>query len=240
MFLNSNFYKLFYVFFCTFTLYAQSIANENYSIMDNVFWTETENIKKLIVDNFDSGKKDVMYVPYQNTKSETFHELLKEVRYIISAIIYGYEFEYRPPYKDLNIKEFYSLKLRSLIPLKSKGLEVIEDWSEHKKYYIRVRYKLNANEIRNYRLWQTSEIQLVQSRGVYSISVGRAGKILSIENGIKNSILKFLKMKLSIRPSLVRGYVTLIKNPKTFIKNGKYEGIVETKIKLEEVDKYIN
>lgn len=169
---------------------------------------------------------------------ELHESALKDALYYISGVIYGYTYEYKPPFKPLNIKEYFNIVPRVILSAKDIEIYLKEQWKDSNKIYFRFGFKLNEKQDAAYKVWSASNFKEIKSEGQAALAKDPQGKDAFL-NGVKECVLKYLKTKLAYRPSRAEGYLSLLSFPKIFLRGQDIFASVLIKINTNRIDGYI-
>jgi hypothetical protein len=175
---------------------------------------------------------------YPIPKKVAIEELLEEVRYVLSGMIYGFGFSYTPYDKTRQIEEQFTLEPVASIPWGDPNLSVVSTRVEEKILYVRVRYRLAEYQKPWADLWRSSSIPVTGGTGEGKYFLGTQGKRTSMENAVKESIRLYFRARVHNKPRQIRGEVLFTHPPRTFIRSGAFKTQVRLKLRTEEVVPY--
>jgi hypothetical protein len=175
---------------------------------------------------------------YPIPKDVALEELLEEVRYVLSGMIYGFSFVYTPSDKTRQIEEQFELEPVASIRWGDPHLSVVSTRVEDKNLYVRIRYRLADYQQPWIDLWRSSSIPIAGGSGDGSFILGSEGKRTSIENAAKESIRNYFRARVYNKPKEIRGEVLFARPPRTYIRSGAYNTQVRVKLRTEEVVPY--
>jgi hypothetical protein len=175
---------------------------------------------------------------YPLSKDKAAEQILKEARFIISGMIYGFSFSYIPSDKAKGVKEQFILTPLAEIPWGDKNLEIITSEENDKKLFAKVQYELEDFQISRRNAWLSTGIPTATGRGEGNLFKSYREKITSYKQAIKEAIRNLLRPKLFNKPRQVKGQALIVDAPQIFITAGKYVSSIKVKLKIQEVVPY--
>ncbi|MCG8525843.1 MAG: hypothetical protein MI748_05660 [Opitutales bacterium] len=164
---------------------------------------------------------------------------LAEAQYTISGMIYGWSFRYVPESRVRAVGQEFALQPHASIPWGDPALNVREVRSVDNILYGLTDYRLSQHDRARRESWQS--IATVRSSGVGTgdILAGADGKLLAIEEAIRDAIDRHLRMVVPNRPREAHGDVVLAEAPRIRPISGLYEARVHVLIRIEAVLPYL-
>ncbi len=175
---------------------------------------------------------------YPLSKKQAAENILNEARFIISGMIYGFDFSYVPFDKSRNVQEQFQLTPISEIPRGDKNLKIIYTEHRNRKLFTKVQYELEEYQIKRRSAWLSNAIPSTTGRGEGNLFKSYSEKITSYEQAIKNAIRNLLKTQLFNKPRQIIGQALIEEAPQIFISAGRYVSKLRVKLKIQEVIPY--
>ncbi len=182
-----------------------------------------------------AGEKDTQY-PLSNKQAA--EQLLEEARFIISGMIYGFDFSYVPQDKDRRVKEQFVLTPVAQINWGDKNLNILSTEPRDGKLFARIEYEPMEFQLQRRNAWLGPSIPSAEGRGEGDLFKGYRQKYTAYEQAIKNGIRNLLRPKYFNKPRRVTGLALIEDAPEIFISSGKYVASLRVKLKIKDVLPY--
>ncbi len=164
--------------------------------------------------------------------------LLKEVRWVISGMIYGFDFVYRPSDNKRAVEEIFQAELKAEIPQGDPALRVRETRIEEDRVFLDIRYLLRGSQELMRRSWMSNTLPDCEGTGKGRYFTGPEEKITAYKEGMKNAIREYLRARKYNKPKEIRGELLLYEIPRVIIKSGDYLAWVKIKLSIKEIKDY--
>jgi len=164
--------------------------------------------------------------------------LLKEVRWVISGMIYGFDFVYRPSDNKRAVEELFQAELKAEIPQGDPALRVRETRIEEDRVFLDIRYLLRGSQELMRRSWMSNTLPDCEGTGKGRYFTGPEEKITAYKEGMKNAIREYLRARKYNKPKEIRGELLLYEIPRVIIKSGDYLAWVKIKLSIKEIKDY--
>ena len=164
--------------------------------------------------------------------------LLKEVRWVISGMIYGFDFVYRPSDNKRAVEEIFQAELKAEIPQGDPALRVRETRIEEDRVFLDIRYLLQGPQELMRRSWMSNTLPDCEGTGKGRYFTGPEEKITAYKEGMKIAIREYLRARKYNKPKEIRGELLLYEIPRVIIKSGDYLAWVKIKLSIKEIKDY--
>jgi hypothetical protein len=175
---------------------------------------------------------------YPLSKSKAAEQILTEARFIISGMIYGFDFSYVPLDKKRNVPEQFEITPIAQIPWGDKNLEIIDAEQRERKLYTKVQYTLAEFQMSRRNAWLSNAIPSAMGSGQGNLFRSFSEKITSYEQAIKNAIRNLLKPQHFNKPRQIRGQALIEEAPHIYITSGTYVSQLKVKLQISEIVPY--
>jgi hypothetical protein len=165
--------------------------------------------------------------------------LLREARYTISGMIYGFEFVYTPEYPARKVDRYFTLEPTGQIPWGDTRLHLRDLRDERTTLYGLIDYELSENDRIRLRSWRNSDVERAAGHGAAPLLDGLDGKIAAIEDAVHHALREHLRDRYFNRPREVTGTVVLREPPRIRTRSGMYEAQVLLYIHIRDVREYL-
>lgn len=142
--------------------------------------------------------------------------------FLISGMVYGWEFVYTPSDKARNVEEYFELKeIQPLTPEVEK-ITYAYPWVEDNKLNCWCEYTRTESQIQNYYLWNSIQHPVIHGRGEGKLELGFDGIRDASEDALKNAVREYFRKIVKNKPKEIRGSVLVRDIPTIGIKSGHY------------------
>lgn len=165
-------------------------------------------------------------------------EILDEIHYILSGMIFGFSFEYTPSDLARGIDEIFTVAPVAQITRGNPSLKITEASIEGNRYTVRFRYTLGPDEIRWKKRLQSNDIPLAAGIGEGNYMAGFEGKKEALNESVKESVRSYLRPIVYNKPRRITGELILAELPYTVVKAGKFMTSIRIFLKIEKIEPY--
>lgn len=148
---------------------------------------------------------------------------IKEVApFLVSGMVYGWEFIYTPSDKARNVEEYFELKeIQPLTPEVEK-INYAYPWVEESRLNCWCEYTRTEGQIQNYYLWSSIQHPVIHGTGEGKLELGFDGIKDASEEALKNAVREYFRKIVKNKPKEIRGSVLIRDIPTIGIKTGHY------------------
>ncbi len=167
----------------------------------------------------------------------------QEASFVYSGMLRGFRLRYIPYDRARAIEERMLLE-----PLAQGGegrpllaqerLELKEMRLEADRLHAYVEYPLDGVETRLRAAWLASATAAFGGEGRAPLVGGEENRIKAMEDGLKNAVREYARIKVKNKPSQVRAILAFEKPPSVQIREGNYIAKVRVRIIIEEIIPY--
>ena len=165
-------------------------------------------------------------------------QLLEEARYVFSAMIYGFDFEYIPLDLSRGVEEEFSVKPVYTLSWGDPGLSVSAGEYKDGKYTAEIRYDLSDQQLPWHQSWATNILPDVSAVGEGSLYEGFEGKIDAINNSVKESLRAYLRPRIYDKPRRISGQARFAGVPYITIEQGHFRCMSKVTLRIDEILEY--
>ncbi len=169
------------------------------------------------------------------TEEEIVLKIFDEASFIISGMIYGFNFTYAPKDSKRGIDEIFHLTPAYRILRGDPSLSVQNTRTDGQRLFAQIMYNLEDHQKIRLKSWDSNITPFSTGYGRETLMSGENAKLLSISNGIKEAIRNYLRERIFNKPKAISGEVLLVENPYTIIDSGAYLSKVKIKLKIDEL-----
>ena len=159
-------------------------------------------------------------------------------RAFLSGMLFGYRFRYVPSDRARGISEEFELVPIAEIAWGDPALEIAWIQEREHKVWAGVSYRLAEYQADRIRSWQSNVMPTATGRGERPLIRGRAEKMGSVEEAIKQAIRQHARGKIPNKPRELAGDVVIWAPPQTVVGSGQYITTVQIKLFLQEIRPY--
>lgn len=152
-------------------------------------------------------------------------KMLKETtEFLLSGMLYGWNFVYTPSDKARGVEEFFELtEIQSIGELKG-GIQYESPWISHEDNRLNcwVRYNRDSHQIQNLERWSSIKNAAISGRGYGSVALGFDGIRKAAEDALKQAVREYYRNEIKNKPKEISGSVLIRKSPVIGIVSGRY------------------
>lgn len=167
--------------------------------------------------------------------------LLREAQYVLSGMIYGWDFVYTPEYAARGVARYFELEPLGEIAWGDPRL-VLRDLRDSRNrdssIHGQIDFALSESDMQRLRAWRAMETERSGGMARSPLQEGYPAKIEAIEEAIHQAIRDYLRGTTFNRPREVVGSVVLDRPPRVRTVSGSYEAQVRVLILIDEVVEY--
>ena len=218
-------FSIFLLFIITSPTFAQVTATQQ----DIKFqtWVLAEGIPS--VDE-PVTKDDYISLPVKKLK--------EQIPFIISGMIYGWDFEYVPYDKLRGVAEFFDFSPVEEIQYPASNISYSEMKVEDGKLFCWVTYKRTDEMFALRQHWNSASFPHIKGKGYGSILNNFEGLQEAFNEAIKDAVREHYRTFIKNKPKEIRGRVLLEEEPLVNLYNGKYAVQIKLILRTEEIISY--
>jgi hypothetical protein len=175
---------------------------------------------------------------YPLSKEQAAGQLLEEARFIISGMIYGFDFSYIPQDKGREVHEQFTLTPVAQIPWGDQNLKILYTELRDEKLWARIEYEPKEFQLQRRNAWLGPSIPSAEGIGKGDLFKGYRQKFSAYEQAVKNAIRNLLRPTYFNKPRRITGQALIEEAPEIFISSGKYVARLRVKLKIRDVLPY--
>ncbi len=142
--------------------------------------------------------------------------------FLLSGMIYGFNFEYTPSDKRRNVSEYWDFTLIQEINKNTNQLEYKNPSVEDNKLICWVYCNRTSEQIAEYRHWTSIVYPKVKGIGKASVENGFESIKEACSQAAKQAVREYWRTMIKNKPKEISGKLLLVENPRIYIKNGEY------------------
>ncbi len=160
----------------------------------------------------------------------------KEAGFLLSGMVYGYTFSYRPLDRTRGIAEEFILEPAAELGSRLPG--PVDVRGRDNKVMLLYRYYPEKSEYLRISSWLSAAIPSVIGYGEGRYILGHEGKMEAYRQALKEAVKEYARVRIRNKPRRLEGSLFLIDTPTVGVQAGKYNVRMRLKISLKEVDPY--
>ena len=207
-----SFSKIFLLIFpfAFFSLSAQEISFEN-NIRFSL-WAATEAVPGLEESQ-----------PEDNLNALPVSKIKKVAPFIISGMVYGWNFDYTPYDKSRKVSEYFDFSpVKEFSEDEISKIEYKSPWIQDQRLYVWVEFRRSESQVMLYNSWKSVNNRNIKGVGYAPISEGFEGIQKACGEALKNAVRAFERKHIKTKPKEIIGKVLLSKPPVIGIDAGRY------------------
>ena len=162
----------------------------------------------------------------QNSEIEAESYPIKKIRevapFLISGMVYGWDFVYTPSDVARNVEEYFELTEKQLSDNELIGIKYSSPWIQDNRLNCWCEYTRTPMQIQNYNLWASIQNPTIQGQGFGSIALGFDGIVEATKDAVKKAVREYYRGQIKNKPKEITGSVLIRKQPLLGIDAGKY------------------
>ncbi len=159
-----------------------------------------------------------------------------EAGFLLSGMVYGYTFSYRPLDRTRGISEEFILE--SAAELGTRLPPPVDARGRENRAMLLYRYYPEKEEYLRISSWLSAAIPSVIGYGEGRYILGHEGKMEAYRQALKEAVREYARARIRNKPRRLEGSLFLIDTPTVGVQAGKYTVRMRLKISLREVDAY--
>ncbi|MFW5827244.1 MAG: hypothetical protein ACOCU4_04085 [Alkalispirochaeta sp.] len=167
--------------------------------------------------------------------------LLREAQYVLSGMIFGWDFVYTPEYAARGVTRYFELERVGEIAWGDPRLrlrDLRDSRNRDSAIHGQIDFALSAGDVQRLEAWRAMDTERSGGMGTAPLEEGFPGKLEAMEEAIHQAIRDYLRGTTFNRPREVVGSVLLDRPPRVRTVSGTYEAQVRVLIRIDEVVEY--
>jgi len=198
-----------------FALQISSLPSQEVSLEKNIriaLWASTEAFPG--IDDFQ--KKD-------DLNSLPISKIRQTAPFILSGMIYGWNFDYTPYDKKRNVQEYFDFSpVQELSPQEISRIKYASPWIKEQRLNVWVEYERTPAQIMLYNSWKSVNFRNIRGVGYAPLSEGFEGIQKACGEALKQAVRAFERNHVKTKPKEIAGKALLSKPPVIGIDAGRY------------------
>ena len=161
--------------------------------------------------NFEDGQYDF---PIKRMK--------KTAPFIISGMVYGWNFVYVPYDKARGVEEYLEVTEIVSSDVIKGGIKYSSPWIENNNLNCWVEYTRTDSQVNNYNLWSSIQNPVIGGIGYAPVEKGFEGIEEASREALKNAIRNYYRKVIKNKPKEINGAVLIRSFPTMGIDSGRY------------------
>ena len=207
-----------------FPVLAQEVSQER--LVRFPLWASTE-----AYPGVDSPKEDGFTLPVRK---------IQEVSpFILSGMVYGWDFVYVPYDKIRGVQEYFELKpVRELTENEIDSINYAKPWTEDSLLNCWVEYKRTDAQVHVYKAWTSVLHPRVKGAGYAKLSDGFEGIKSACEDSLRNAVRNYQRKWIKTKPKEISGRVLVSQPPKIGVDAGRYKVTLDFFMETDKILEY--
>ena len=213
---------IFLILFAGGMLYAQTP-----SVVRNIrlpLWAELDAYPGLfpVNDETDGQSENQNEVRNEGQYDFPVKQIRKIAPFIISGMVYGWNFVYVPYDKARGVEEY--LEVTEVVPSEviKGGITYVSPWISDNNLNCWVEYSRTDSQVQNYQLWSSIQNPVIGGIGYASVEKGFEGIEEAAREALKDAIRNYYRKTIKNKPKEINGAVLVRDFPTLGISSGRY------------------
>lgn len=164
--------------------------------------------------------------------------LLDEATFVLSGMIYGFEFTYVPAAPSRGVEEIFELDPYATIVRGDPRLRVFQTWVEADRLYARITYEVDPEQAGWYRGWTSAANPRSRGVGRSPFIRGPRAKPGATRDAIRGAVRNHARTLELNRPKRITGAVLIAEAPRVVVREGSYEATVTALLQIDSIERY--
>ncbi|MEX2445028.1 MAG: hypothetical protein WD492_15610 [Alkalispirochaeta sp.] len=167
--------------------------------------------------------------------------LLREAQYVLSGMIFGWDFVYTPEFAARGVARYFELESVGEIAWGDPRLQLRDlrdSRNRDSAIHGQIDFALSESDLQRLEAWRAMDTERSGGLGSAPLLEGLPGKLEAMEAAIHQAIRDHLRGTTFNRPREVVGSVVLDRPPRVRTVSGTYEAQVRVLIRIDEVVEY--
>lgn len=198
-----------------FALQFASLFSQEVSLEKKIriaLWASTEAVPG--IDDFQH--KD-------NLNSLPISKIKETAPFIISGMIYGWNFDYTPYDKKRNVREYFDFSpVQEISDQEISNIKYESPWIKDQRLNVWVEYDRTPTQIMLYNSWKSAAFRNIRGVGYAPLSEGFEGIQKACGEALKQGVRAFERAHVKTKPKEIIGKAIISKPPVIGIDAGRY------------------
>lgn len=213
---------IFLILFAGGMLYAQTP-----SVVRNIrlpLWAELDAYPGLfpVNDETDGQSENQNEVRNEGQYDFPVKQIRKIAPFIISGMVYGWNFVYVPYDKARGVEEYLEVTEVVSSEVIKGGITYVSPWISDNNLNCWVEYSRTDSQVQNYQLWSSIQNPVIGGIGYASVEKGFEGIEEAAREALKDAIRNYYRKIIKNKPKEINGAVLVRDFPTLGISSGRY------------------
>lgn len=213
---------IFLILFAGGMLYAQTP-----SVVRNIrlpLWAELDAYPGLfpVNDETDGQSENQNEVRNEGQYDFPVKQIRKIAPFIISGMVYGWNFVYVPYDKARGVEEYLEVTEVVSSEVIKGGITYVSPWISDNNLNCWVEYSRTDSQVQNYQLWSSIQNPVIGGIGYASVEKGFEGIEEAAREALKDAIRNYYRKTVKNKPKEINGAVLVRDFPTLGISSGRY------------------
>ena len=206
---------------CAILLALAKLYAQTPSVVQNIrlpLWAELDAYPGLVPVGSEDGD--------ENKDWSQFDFPIKQIRkiapFIISGMVYGWNFVYVPSDKARGVEEYLEVTEIVSSDVIKGGIKYVSPWISESNLNCWAEYTRTDSQIQNYNLWSSIQNPVIGGIGYASVEKGFEGIEDAAKDALKDAIRNYYRKIIKNKPKEINGAVLVRNFPTLGISSGRY------------------
>ena len=149
-------------------------------------------------------------------------QMRKIAPFIISGMVYGWNFVYVPSDKARGVEEYLEVTEIVSSDVIKGGITYVSPWISENNLNCWVEYTRTDSQVQNYNLWSSIQNPVIGGIGYASVEKGFEGIEEAAREALKDAIRNYYRKTIKNKPKEINGAVLVRNFPTLGISSGRY------------------
>lgn len=158
--------------------------------------------------------------------------------FLLSGLVFGWDFEYSPYDKRRNVAEHFEIKAKHEIAVNDKALSISDLLPAYPFLYAYAEYTASDLLAKRQQTWKSISYKTVKGFGQGERSDEISGIYNAYINATKDAVRRYARTVTKNKPKELRGQLLIRDNPRLFMTSGRFNASIEMYIYISEIIPY--
>lgn len=191
------------------------------SVVRNIrlpLWAELDAYPGLVPAGTDDGEENRDWSQFDFP----IKQMHKIAPFIISGMVYGWNFVYVPYDKARGVEEYLEVTEIVSSDVIKGGIKYVSPWISENNLNCWAEYTRTDSQIQNYNLWSSIQNPVIGGIGYASVEKGFEGIEEAAREALKDAIRNYYRKTIKNKPKEINGAVLVRDFPTLGISSGRY------------------
>ena len=159
--------------------------------------------------------------------------------FLLSGMIYGWNFEYVPYDKARGVEEFFEFSpINELSPSEIQNINFTKPWIENSRLYCWIEFRRSDAQIHIFKGWESCKNPKIKGTGYARLAEGYEGIEKASAQAIKNAVRQYQRKWIKSKPKEISGRIFIREAPQIGVTSGQYKVTLDFFMETDRIVEY--